>query len=302
MEIKSTDIDDAPNLAGFYNSQIVRLPYRYPISDEDFAWGIRHQRYKDEPYDKLHSERVIIGTEDGEVRGFAHIGVADEEKDGEVRRMGVIRFLLHEPGCRPLGQALLDASETHFVDSGVGEVKALHADDLYRFWYMEHGFTTLLGHVTGLLSVNGYEVAGGEIFMAWPDFEVAEPAPPTAGSTVQEKEIPGRGERPGLHLGLWRDDSRFGACDAYSVGHYQPAPEAQDQFFVIWLGIAKADQGKGWGRYLLQRMLWEMKHKGYRHAFISTDHRNDRALVFYTNMGFRVVDISYEYTKALQPS
>ncbi len=301
MKLESYDIDDAPNLAGFYNSQIADLPYRYSVSEEEFEWGIRHQRYKDAPYDDLHSERIIVGTENGEVRGFVHVGVADEERDGEIRPVGVIRFMVYEPGYRPQGQALLDASEACFADLDLTRISALHGDYLYRFWHMEHGFTTLLGHVTGLMSVNGYDVAGGEIFMAWPDFEVVEPAAPSLGSTVQAKEIPRRGDLPGLHLGLWRNDSRFGACDAYCVGHYQPAPEAQDQFFVVWLGIREAEQGKGWGRYLLQRMLWEMKHKGYRHAFISTDHRNYRALVFYTNMGFQAVDISYEYAKTLGP-
>ena len=90
-------------------------------------------------------------------------------------------------------------------------------------------------------------------------------------------------------------ESRKGKC-------YLPAPEAQDQFFVVWLGVVETQQGRGWGRYLLLRMLWEMLQGGYRHAFISTDHRNHRALVFYTNMGFRVVDTSYEYVKTIVPS
>ncbi|MDP6779257.1 MAG: hypothetical protein QGI83_21060, partial [Candidatus Latescibacteria bacterium] len=229
MEIRTYDIDDAPNLAAFYNSQIANLPYRYAISDEDFARGIRQQRYEDASYDMPHSERVIVGTENEEIRGFAHVGVAQEEKEGETRALGVIRFMIYEPGYRPLGQALLDAAEVHFAGAELSRISALHADYLYRFWYMEHGFTTLLGHVTGLLSVNGYDVAGGEIFMAWPEFEAAEPTPPEEGSAIQAKEIPGRGDRPNLLLGLWRDNSRFGACDAYCVGHYQPAPEAQDE-------------------------------------------------------------------------
>jgi hypothetical protein len=46
-------------------------------------------------------------------------------------------------------------------------------------------------------------------------------------------------------------------------------------------------------------MLWDMKGIGYKHALISANTLNPRAQLFYSNLGFRVVDRSYEFVKDL---
>ena len=155
----------------------------------------------------------------------------------------------------------------------------------------------LLGHVAGLFRMNGYEADHGEILLAWPNFEVTEPEPPSSGFETKERVLEGKGRLPGRALQLFREDEQFGVCGAHSVGHFQEAEEAQDQLFVEWLRIEDEVQGAGWGRYLLQRMLWEMKQTGYRHALISTSTNNHRALLFYSNFGFSVVDTAYEFVK-----
>jgi ribosomal protein S18 acetylase RimI-like enzyme len=53
------------------------------------------------------------------------------------------------------------------------------------------------------------------------------------------------------------------------------------------------------GRHLLQRSLQEMHRIGYRNASISTDWENHRALLFYSNHGFNVVDWTYCYGRDL---
>ena len=57
------------------------------------------------------------------------------------------------------------------------------------------------------------------------------------------------------------------------------------------------EQGRGWGRYLLTRTLWEARRLGYRHTAISTCKRNYRAQLFYTNYGYRVTDTVYGFIK-----
>ena len=58
-------------------------------------------------------------------------------------------------------------------------------------------------------------------------------------------------------------------------------------------------QGRGLGRYLLQRAMKEMHAKGYRHAAISTWWRNYRAFLFYSNYGFRAADWTYAFRREL---
>ena len=40
-----------------------------------------------------------------------------------------------------------------------------------------------------------------------------------------------------------------------------------------------------------------MRRAGFRHAAISTDWRNDRALLFYANHGYRLADTLNEFSK-----
>ena len=57
-------------------------------------------------------------------------------------------------------------------------------------------------------------------------------------------------------------------------------------------------RGQGWGSYLLLRALTEGRKLGYEGAVIATDWRNYRALLLYTNRGFRVASYAYDFYKA----
>jgi GNAT superfamily N-acetyltransferase len=63
--------------------------------------------------------------------------------------------------------------------------------------------------------------------------------------------------------------------------------------------VEEAFQGRGLGRSLLQRALAAGREVGYRHACISTDWRNYRAFVFYSNYGYQVADWTYIYARSL---
>ena len=98
-----------------------------------------------------------------------------------------------------------------------------------------------------------------------------------------------------------RAGERIGVCVIGSVGECTGADEAQDWALVEWLGIEKPWQGQGWGRFLLSHALREAKDSGYRHSVISTDWRNDRAFVFYSNYGYRLSDWTFILSRELRP-
>ena len=129
--------------------------------------------------------------------------------------------------------------------------------------------------------------------MDWLAYTPPEPVP--AGVPVEVelawKEEPGR--RPALDVRALRDGELVANCDCGSMAAHAPVPEAQPWLCVHWLGVTERLQGKGLGRFLLQTALRELHGAGYRHAAISTDWRNHRAFLFYTNMGFRVNDWTY---------
>ena len=88
-------------------------------------------------------------------------------------------------------------------------------------------------------------------------------------------------------------------CECVSYGEFSRVDEVQDWRFTTWLGVSDKFQGKGLGRYLLQRALQELHRTGYRHASISTDWQNFRAAVFYSNYGYHTVDWTYAVRKTL---
>jgi GNAT superfamily N-acetyltransferase len=83
------------------------------------------------------------------------------------------------------------------------------------------------------------------------------------------------------------------------VGEFCRAGEAQDWLFIEGLQVIDAEQGKGWGRYLLQRNLWEMRKQGYKNTVVSTDIGNYRAQLLYMNYGYRIADTTFEFVKRL---
>ena len=58
-------------------------------------------------------------------------------------------------------------------------------------------------------------------------------------------------------------------------------------------------QGKRLGLHLLLRGFLEARDRGCQHSAISTAYDNDRAFLFYSNQGYRVVDWTYKFTKTL---
>jgi ribosomal protein S18 acetylase RimI-like enzyme len=147
------------------------------------------------------------------------------------------------------------------------------------------------------LMMNGYKAVDGEVVLDWPGYDLPHPAPPEGNLEIRLEWSGGRGKLPNLKVEAVREGERVGVCESVSRGEFTDADAAQDGAFVSWLWVHEELRAQGWGRYLLQRGLSEMRRAGYRNASNSTDWNNHRALLFYSNYGFQMADWTYCYEK-----
>jgi ribosomal protein S18 acetylase RimI-like enzyme len=298
MKIDYIDVSESRDLVHVYNEQLKDFPHFYPVLSEEFEDGVINRNNPSNPHADIHSEKLIIGERDSKILGFAHVSVGEIENFGHKKSGGFIHFLTYQVGHRPIGQAILDECEKYLKGLGVNQIWAFWDASNYRFYHLGFGYLSdKMGHVFGLFRINKYDVDIGEIFMSYPEYNVPEPMLDDKNINVFVEHEPGRGVLPNLHILAFRNEKKIGECYTVSAGEFLRANEVQDWFFTKWLGIEEEDQGKGLGRYLLQRTLWEMRKIGYRNAVISTNVKNYRAQLFYTNFGYQVVDTGYGLIK-----
>ena len=300
MEIIQYTPDLLSPLTKFYNKLTAEVPHCYPVREEEFAFAM--EKVGTGEYhrggEKHNSERIFIAMSDNTIKAFVHT-VLSLKSENEEEDVGFIRFLGYERGERNAGQVVLEKAEEYFKACNVSRIYAFSQNRRYRFYHFEHAYLSdALEHVQGLLGYNGYRRSDGEVFLDWENYEVPPieaPIPITLNVEWQD----GRGQRPNIHIDAYLDDKKVGECDTLSCGEFSSHPDAQDWLHTVWLGIEEAFQGQGLGRYLLNYTLQEMHNVGYRHAAISTNWENYRALLFYSNCGYKVVDWTYEYEKVL---
>jgi len=299
MNIVEWDMANARQLADIYNEQIVDIPHCYAVSPEEFEFGLQCRR-DDRHCNNLHSEKIIVGEKNSRIIGFAHLSMGECGADGERETGGYIHFLTYQAGNRPTGQAILAECEKYLRESGADQIWAFQKFCCYPFYHLGFGnVSDRSAHVYALFLMNGYRVNDGEIFMEAPEYNTTEPALPKDGAEIVVEHIPGRAALPGMIVRASRDDEEIGVCESGSAGEYCRSSEAQNRFLVEHLDVEEKWQGKGWGRYLLQKTRWEMRELGYRDAVISTDMTNHQALLFYANYGYRVTDTVYGFVKTL---
>jgi len=302
------DIENAGDLVHVYNEQFAGIPHCYPVLPDEFEIGIRYRKNADEPYEELHSEKFVVSEQNGKIIGFSDVVIVETE---EKEHIGLLRFLTYQPGCRSVGQAILKESERYLRGLGMDEIRAFrityNEDDFsYRFYHLGFGLVSdKTTHIGALLRMNGYQINAreqGEVFMDQLGYNVDEPVLPDKSAEIVVEQQPGRGILPGLTVHAFRGEKEIGVCKSLSVGQYCQADKAQDWVFIKWLGVEEEERAKGWGRYLLQRNLWEMRKIGYKNTVISADITNHRAQLFYTNYGYHVVDTTYGFVKKLMAS
>jgi len=308
MNLKYWDVAEAPRLTQTYNDQIVGVPHCYSVSPEEFEEGFTYQKTSFRGYlEDIHSEKLIVCEDNGVILGFSDVAIAETEYNGnKEQKKGFIRFLTYEIGQRHAGQVILKESEEYLLGLGIKQIKAFRLLCLndhcgYRFYHL--GYASLsdkLGHIQGLFGMNGYQMSGGEISMDQPAYHVDEPILSDKSLDITVEFQDSRAILPKLKVRAFRDGKEIGQCNSESAGECSCAKDAQDWLFITGLCIKESDQGKGLGRYLLQRNLWEMHKIGYKNTVISTDWNNFRALLFYTNYGYKVADTAHEFIKNIE--
>ena len=297
MKLLPYDSSMLPELTAAYNAAVACIPHCYPVDEQELAAGLTTAT--GEP---RHSDHVFVATDHKTTVGFVHVAIAQPEPP-EGPDYGMIRFLYYTPGHRSAGEALLSAAEDYLRDRGVTRIGAFHQDHVYPFYHLPHAYLSdRVGHVHGLLGMRGYQRACGEVFMDWPDYTPVESAIPDVGVevSVMLRWEQGKGKRPDLTVVANCDQEEgIGICANCSSGRPGRPSEAEDWFHTHWLSVSEPFRGKGLGRYMLQRALKEMHGTGYRHAAISTAWENHRAMLFYTNCCYRVVDWTYGLARDL---
>jgi GNAT superfamily N-acetyltransferase len=308
MKIDYLDTSEIDVLTNIYNDHFASVPHCHPVSSDEFVDGFPyHKCIRGSYHEDINSEKIIVGKQDGKIIGFADVALAKTQDNGQNDNIGFIRFLTYKAGYRTVGQAILEECERYLSSFDIKEIKAFRIKFVndhcgYRFYHLAYNLISdKMGHICALLNMNGYEKTGGEIFLNQPVYKVVEPIPPDRKFEIILKQlIPEHAELPGIKVITLIDGKEVGECESQSAGEFCKAEMAQDWLFITGLWVEESLRKKGWGRYLLQRNLWEMQKTGYKNTVISTDWMNYRAQLFYSNYGYHLVDTGYEFTKKMQ--
>jgi GNAT superfamily N-acetyltransferase len=285
----------ASGVAQCYNDLIEPVPECYPVLAERFRSlaALSHRRMRD--------EEIMVARADGDVVGFVHVGIAlpakdDEEPKGEP---GVIRFLSYRVGQRGVGQALLEWAEGWMRERQRDAVVAWEAELRYPFYHFGYAhLSERIGHVRGLLGMNGYREMGGELYFTWPDFTPPQVERPPFDFDLKAEWREGPSAK-WLSVVAMQGEAKVGHCNM-DLREESPAPEAKEWCYCDALWVTERLQRKRLGTFLLATALDEMRKTGCKHAAISTGGTNYRAQLMYANMGFQVVDYTVVFRKELE--
>ncbi len=286
-------------LTQFYNRLTTSVPHCYPVKANELATVMNVATGNaDKTDDDLEAETAFIAMQNDAVQAFIHIGYyQDKNENSEKVNHGVIRFLGYERGARHAGQAVLEKAEDYLKTFNISRIIAFPKFSRYRFYHFEYAhLSDTLDHVQALLGLNDYQRDHGQVFLDWKNFAVI-PTPSNLQVTLSVEWKDGRGKLPNCNITAHQDGEQIGVCWAVSGGQFSSHLDAQDWVYTDWIEVEDNFQGQGIGKLLLQSSLQEMHKIGYRHASLSTDWNNYRALLFYSNFGYKVVDWTYAYEK-----
>ena len=294
MELVSYNTSFDRSLTSFYNAQIAGVPHCYPVAPDEIGVALAH------PRESLQSQQILVATDAGKIRGFIHCAVQPIDEH-YAQPTGIIVFLGYERGHRAVGQALLEAAEADFRQREIKSIVAFHQRYRYPFYGFNHCYlSNHLDHIEALLGFNGYgKNLGGEIFLDAVGYQPLQPIAVDFSFDIELEWKEGPGKRPDLSVHARQGGLELGICTSLSCAAIARDAALEDWHFCDGLSINDEWQGRGLGRHLLERARLEMYAVGYRHAAISTSLKNYRALQFYSNYGYRVVDYTYVWDKDL---
>jgi GNAT superfamily N-acetyltransferase len=299
IDIRPYDPATLPEMVRIYNDSVRFVPHCSPATPQELAEAFAGVNPDGPDRRGMREEAILAAREADRFLGFIHVGLGFP-RDASNPEYGVIRFFCYERGRRDAGQALIDAGESYLRRFPIDRIETADHHHKYPFFQIESSYLSeRIDHVQALLGKNGYRAVKGEVILQWPDFVPSDPGVAPVECEVRITVEKGRTGSPVLKTEAFQGETRIGECIIASAGEYASAAEAHEWALTEWLGIEAPFQGRGLGRHLLSRGLREAKERGYRHALISTDWRNDRAFVFYSNFGYHLSDWTYIFGKSL---
>ena len=304
MDVVMFDIPQGLHLAHIYNAQFANgdVPHCYPISEEEFHRGMVERTGDDQPVTTLglaqDALKLIVAVRDGNTVGFAHVAIETRTWETPVTQTGLIRIFTYDRRDRAAGQTLLDAAEAYFKECEIRNICASPWFAPVRFIHTgREGISTCSPHVLSLFLMNGYTVEREQHIMDLQRIQTGEPNCPTSNFEVTVEHRSGWGKLPSFMVYLHQDGREVGVCEGRSHGHYLRAKDAQDALLIEDLDVIESEQGKGLGRFLLQRALWEGWGLGFQRADLRVKTDNYRALMLYASEGFQIVATGYQLRK-----
>jgi GNAT superfamily N-acetyltransferase len=305
MRIQEMSLSGSGDLADLYNKIVDAVPHCFPVSPDEFAIAQPPGSHGPDDPDLtgLHGERLLVGISEGTPVAFAHMACGTILHQGKSIPGGFLHFIGYLPGQRQIAQTLLDECESYLRSAGEARIYAFHGylnEKNYKFYHF--GFPCLsdrLLHVHGLLCHNGFTPKTPEVFLQQEIPKIGRLTPPEGDVGIDIRELPG-GQRPGLEVRAIRGGNEIASCYAESGGAFCQHASAQEVLFVDGMSVTEDATGKGLGRYLMLRMFQESRALGYLKAVTATELANTRALLFYTNLGYKTTDMVYALTKNLR--
>ena len=298
MTISEWDPSNAGRLTKAYNAQAVEIPYDdYPVDPETLVDALSL------PNPDFSDGRLFVSEHGGGPKGFIHVGNLPGDGDSE-ERQGLIRYLCFPRDRRDVGQALLDSAH-EYLGPLASSCRAF--DHRFAYSCMSHPcLKSPWEHVHALLGSNGYESAGGTggvLVMVLRDYEMPKPALPYHDVDVRVGDDPllpdliSHGDLPTVAVQLFRGDKWLGGNETRP--HYLPHWDRELQYtcMTTGMGVTDTERGRGFGRYLMERSLYEMQRAGCQHAILGTDHDNYTALSLYASLGYRTCYRFFEMTR-----
>lgn len=299
MQIVEWNLQDIGKLTDYYNQQCECLPFSYPLTPLEFEVGIQNETWQ------LEGSRIFVAKENQETVGFVHVMPPchvmpddPQEKDG---RIGYIAFLIYTPGYRPVGQALLEKAEEVLTEVGVDEIRTVYGYECHEFGI--GGVTHRWPYILGLFGANGYKVTSSALFLIAQDFEVQDPTPPIDCNDLQVRIYYYTGRAPIVspRVHVFDGEQVVVKHGTESVAHYYPsAQKAAQQLYTFGVNVRKSYRGQDWGRFALQKVLWEARKLGYQDAILSTGLDNYQAQLLYASCGYQGISTSSISKKVLK--
>jgi len=295
----TSDFDEG--LSEFYNGLIADVPHCHPTRPQDWADFLLPllQPNRTSPFRfhrRLIHQQLLVAVEAGSVLGLGHSVVKKPRKKGGSVQ-GTIAFIAHKRGSRIAGQELLDRCEAFLQEHDVRKIRVFPGSQRIPFYHLDAaGLSDQMEHIHALLGLNGYSRDDGVVFWERRSFQPQVPVLLEEYGDITLEWSNSKGE-PNLRLEANKNGEFLGMCDCHSFARYGSLTNEKGWCFVKWLGVEKVIRGKRLGVYILERTLEEMSKVGYEHVAIGTGYDNYRALSFYSNHGFRIVDWTYNFVK-----